>query len=232
MDNNNNNKAIIILALVCGFLVGGILCGFLGRLIFPKIKMVTEIVTVYDSSKEEAKIKELEAVIEQKDARIAELLDSAKHIKNVVIVKEIEKVKDLPLSDNVELLRDNLIKHGELTEETDTLPSTILLDSPDTLALLSENNVKDVNIIVSKYEGEALINDKLTEALVEEQNIVSQKDSIIGLQSSIILNQEIGYSNQIHGLENNLKKEKTKKTVWIAILSGVAAVLGIVAISK
>ena len=229
MDKDRVN---LVLAIIVGFIVGGLICGFLGRLIFPKIKTVQEIITVYNSSKEKAKIDSLETIIDGKEMRIAELLDSAKHIKNVVVIKEVEKVKELPISENVSLLRENLIKHGELTEKNDTLPSTIVLDSPDTLALLSENNVKDVNIIASKYEGEVKINEKLTEALVEEEGIVSQKDSIINLQSSIMINQELGYSAEIKGLEKSLKKEKVEKTVWTAILGSVAAILGIVAISK
>ena len=229
MDKDRVN---LILALIVGFIVGGLICGFLGRLIFPKIKTVQEIITVYDSSKEKAKIDSLETVIDGKEIRIAELLDSAKHIRNVVVIKEVERVKELPISENVALLKENLIKHGELTAKNDTLPSTVVLDSPDTLALLSESNVKDVNIIASKYEGEVEINEKLTEALAEEQSVVSQKDSIINLQSSIMINQELGYSAEIKGLEKSLKKEKVKKTVWAAVLGTVAAILGIVAISK
>ena len=76
------------------------------------------------------------------------------------------------------------------------------------------------------------INDKLSTALVEEMEVVSQKDSIISLKDVIISNQEVGYSSQIHNLENNLKREKTKKTVWTAVLGGLAAIFGIIAISK
>jgi hypothetical protein len=227
----NNSKVVIILALVLGFVLGGILGGLLGRHLFPKIK--TETVVVYDSSKEKAKIDSLETVIKAREERIVALLDSASKIKTVVVVKEINKVKDLPMTDNVELLRENLIKHGELTNETDSLPKTLAIeDTPDTLAVLSEANVKDVNIIAAKYEGEVEVNERLTEALSEGENLVHQKDSIIGLQSSIIVNQEINYSDRIQGLEKSLKIEKTQKTVFISILGTAAAVLGVIALTS
>lgn len=227
----NNSKAAIILALVLGLVLGGILGGFLGRHLFPKIK--TETVIVYDSSKEKAKIDSLETVIKAREERIVALLDSASKIKTVVVVKEINKVKDLPMTDNVELLRENLIKHGELTNETDSLPKTLAIkDTSDTLAVLSEDNVKDVNIIAAKYEGEVEVNERLTEALWEGENLVHQKDSIIGIQSDIIVKQEVNYSDRIQGLEKSLKSEKTQKTVFISILGTVAAVLGVIALTS
>lgn len=226
----DNSKATLILALVLGFVLGGILGGVLGRYLFPKIK--TETVIVYDSSKERATIDSLETVIRVREDRIAALLDSASKIKTVVVVKEINKVKDLPMTDNVELLRENLVKHGELTAETDSLPKTLALeDTPDTLAVLSEANVKDVNIIAAKYEGEVEVNEKLTEALNEGENLVHQKDSIIGIQSSIIVNQEISYSDKIQGLEKSLQREKVQKTVFTSILGVAAAVLGVIALT-
>jgi len=227
----NNSKAAIILALVLGLVLGGILGGFLGRHLFPKIK--TETVIIYDSSKEKAKIDSLETVIKAREERIVALLDSASKIKTVVVVKEINKVKDLPMTDNVELLRENLIKHGELTNEADSLPKTLAIkDTSDTLAVLSEANVKDVNIIAAKYEGEVEVNERLTEALWEGENLVHQKDSIIGIQSDIIVKQEINYSDRIQGLEKSLKSEKTQKTVFISILGTAAAVLGVIALTS
>lgn len=225
----NNSKVTIILALICGFLVGGILGVFAGRYLFPKI----ETRVIYDSSKEKERIDSLENIIKAKETRIAELLDSASKIKTVVVVKEINKVKDLPMSDNVELLHENLVKHGELTAETDSLPSTIAFDdSPDTLAILSEANVKDVNIIAAKYEGELEVNDKLTEALWEGETILHQKDSIIGIQSDILVKQDIEYNNRLQGLEKSLKQEKTKKTVLVAVLGTAATVLGVLALTN
>ncbi len=227
----NNSKATIILSLVLGFLVGGILGGLAGRFLFPKIE--TQVEVIYDSSKEKAKIDSLESIIQAKELRIAELLDSASKIKTVVVVKEINKVKDLPLSDNVELLHENLVKHGELTAKTDSLPTTITFDeSPDTLALLSEANVKDVNIIAAKYEGEVEVNEKLTEALWEGESIVHQKDSIIGVQSDIIVNQDINYNNRVKSLEKSLQKEKTQKTVLVTALGTAAVVLGVIALTN
>ena len=149
----------------------------------------------------------------------------------MVVVKEIEKIKELPLTENVETLKENLVKHGELTTESDSLPTVVSsVDAADTLALLSENNVKDVNIIVAKYEGEVAANSKLEEAIEDSKVVMSQKDSIIDLKSSIILNQEIGYTAEIKGLQKSLKKEKVKKTVWISVLGAVAATLGVLSV--
>ena len=227
----NNSKATIILAILLGFVVGAVAGGLLGRYLFPKVEVET--VIVYDSSKEKAKIDSLESIIKAKETRIAELLDSASKIKTVIVVKEVNKIKELPMTDNVELLRDNLIKHGELTEETDTLPKTFLFDDqPDTLAVLSESNVKDVNIIAAKYKGEVEVNEKLTEALWEGESLVHQKDSIIGIQSDIIVNQDIQYNDRIKSLEKSLKSEKTQKTVFVSILGTAAAIFGIIALTN
>ena len=224
-----SSKTLIILVTVLSFLLGGVIGGLIGHFAFPKKK--TEIITVYDSSKEKAKIDSLNTVIKVREDRIEALLDSAKHIKTVVVVKEIEKIKELPLTENVETLKENLVKHGELTTESDSLPTVVSsVDSADTLALLSENNVKDVNIIVAKYEGEVAVNNKLEEAIEDSKVVMSQKDSIIDLKSSIILNQEIGYTAEIKGLQKSLKKEKVKKTVWISVLGAVAATLGVLSV--
>ena len=224
-----SSKTLIILVAVLSFLLGGVIGGLIGHFAFPKKK--TEIITVYDSSKEKAKIDSLNTVIKVREDRIEALLDSAKHIKTVVVVKEIEKIKELPLTENVETLKENLVKHGELTTESDSLPTVVSsVDAADTLALLSENNVKDVNIIVAKYEGEVAANSKLEEAIEDSKVVMSQKDSIIDLKSSIILNQEIGYTAEIKGLQKSLKKEKVKKTVWISVLGAVAATLGVLSV--
>lgn len=220
-------KVSIILAIVCGFLVGGILGGLVGHYLFPKVN--TKIEVVYDSSKEKATIDSLNNVIKVRENRITELLDSASKIKTVVVVKKINEVKDLPITENVSLLHDNLVKHGELTAKTDTLPSTIKMRE-DTLALLSEANVKDVNIIVAKYEGELGINEQLNSAIEEGRGLVHHKDSIIAIQSDILVKQDIVYNERIKGLEKNLKKEKTAKTVWVSVLGTAAAIFGTIAI--
>lgn len=228
-----NEKLLILLAVIGFLLLGAVIGGLIGHFVFPKKVVDTEIITVYDSSKEKAKIDSLEKVIGVREDRISELIDSAKHIKNVVVVREIEKVKELPLDENLVALKENLVKHGELTEKTDSFPAIVSLpDANDTLAVLSENNVKDVNIIVAKYEGEVAVNEKLNEALENSEIVSAQKDSIIDLKSSIILNEEMMYTKEIKGLEKNLKKEKVKTTVIGTVLGAVAATFGILALTR
>ena len=227
----DNFKVSITLAIVCGLIVGGILGCLVGHYLFPKIKIHTEV--IYDSSKEKAKIDSLSNIIKAKEIRITELLDSASKIKTVVVVKEVNKVKDLPMSENVSLLHDNLVKHGELTAQTDPNPSTIKFeDNADTLAILSEANVKDVNIIVAKYEGELGVNEQLTLAVEEGKGLVHQKDSIIGIQSDILVQQDLVYNERVKNLEKNLNREKTTKTVLVSVLGTAAAVFGIIALTN
>lgn len=223
-----NNKVVILLALLCGLLVG---FGIYHFLMPKKVKTETEIVTVYDDSKEQAIIDSCNVLIAEKEREIAELKEAAENIK-VVVIKEVEKIKEAPIDENVELMKENLLAYGELTQETDTLPSTIILPTTDTLVALSPENVKDVNIIAAKYKGEEEINYKLEEALFDSEFIIAQKDSIILQNNYIIENQNTVYSEGLEILGKSLEKEKKKRTVWTAILGGVAAALSIICIAK
>lgn len=196
----------------------------------PKTK--TETITIYDSSKEQAAIDSCQVIIDRLENRVEELLDSAKYIKEVVIVKEVEKVKELPISDNVELLRENLIQYGELTQETDSLPSMVSMPNRDTLVTLSENNVKDVNMIAAKLKGEEEINYKLEEAIFDQDQIISEQSEIILNKDSIIMNQNSAYSENIQKLNESLRIEKTKTIVGVSVLGTAAAILSIICLAK
>ena len=223
----NNNRAVIILSIIVGLLVGFGLCYFLRP---PKVK--TETITIYDSSKEQAAIDSCQVIIDGLENRVEELLEDAKNIKEVVIVKEIEKVHALPISENVELLKENLIRHGELTQETDTLPSMITLADKDTLVTLSENNVKDVNSIAAKLRGEEEINYKLEEAIFDQDQIISEQSEIILNKDSIIMNQNSAYSENIQKLNESLRIEKTKTIVGVSVLGTAAAILSILCLTR
>ena len=225
----SSTKKDILLSLI--FIVCGFLIGFLVHLYFAKPKVVTETITIYDSSVEQAKIDSLNNIVQAKEQRIVALKDSVKVVKTVV-VKEVEKIRDLPLQENVELLKSNLVAHGEFTAPEDTLPKTVVTPQNDTLVLVSEGNVKDANEIVAKYEGEIKINEKLEEALGEAESISIQKDSVIAFKDTIIESQEEIYSENLGIMEKNLKKEKTKGTVLASIFGAIAAVLGVIAIAK
>jgi len=223
----NNNKVVIILSIIIGLLLG---FGIYHFLMPPKIK--TETVTIYDSSKEQAAIDSCQVIIDGLEGRVAQLLEEAQNIKEVVIVKEVEKVKELPVSENVELLKENLIRHGELTQETDTLPSMVALADKDTLVTLSENNVKDVNMIAAKLRGEEEINYKLEEAIFDQDQIISEQKTIILNKDSIIDNQNSLYSENIQRLNESLRIEKTKTIVGVSVLGTAAAILSILCLTK
>lgn len=222
-----NNKVVIILSIIIGLLLG---FGIYHFLMPAKIK--TETVTIYDSSKEQAAIDSCQVIIDGLEGRVAQLLEEAQNIKEVVIIKEVEKVKELPVSENVELLKENLIRHGELTQETDTLPSMVALADKDTLVTLSENNVKDVNMIAAKLRGEEEINYKLEEAIFDQDQIISEQKTIILNKDSIIDNQNSLYSENIQRLNESLRIEKTKTIVGVSVLGTAAAILSILCLTK
>ena len=223
----NNNKVVIILSIIVGLLVG---LGLYHFLMPAKVK--TETVTIYDPAKEQAAIDSCNVIIVGLEGQVAQLREDAKNIKEVVIVKEIEKVQALPISENVELLKENLTRHGELTQETDTLPSMISLPGKDTLVTMSENNVKDVNTIAAKLRGEEEINNKLEEAIFDQDQIISEQKEIILNKDSIIDNQSLIYAENVRRLNESLRIEKTKTIVGVSVLGTAAAILSIICLTK
>lgn len=221
---NKQSLLIVILSLLLGL--------GLGYFIFhksptpipdPEIKIIEN----------REKIDSLEKVIDGKNQRIDFLLDSASKIKNVVVRVEVEKINELPMSENLDLLKENLVKHGELTQSSDTLPKLMSIpDRKDTLAVLSENNIKDVNGIVAKYEGEIKINNTLSEVIENQSSIISDKDSIL-VRKDIILNEtELKYMQDVEKLNRSLKIKNTEIIIGGAVLGSLAVVFGILAATK
>ncbi len=223
MKESIKKVLLCLIPIILGFAIG-----FFVNKYFTK----PEIITIYDSSVEEAKIDSLNKIVQEKDKRILALKDSVVYIKTVVVKKEIEKIKSLPLSENVDLLKNNLVAYGEFTMPEDTIPTTIVTPQNDTLVVLSEGNVKDANEIAAKYVGELEVSDKLEKALAESMSVSTQKDSIILFKNTIIESQENIYTENLNRLENSLKKEKTKGTIVASILGTLAAVLAGIAIAK
>ena len=85
----------------------------------------------------------------------------------------------------------------------------------DTLAILSENNLIDANIITAKYEGELYKNRLLNEIVYNDSITISLKDNIIYNKDLILQNQEQSYNSMKESLEIALRKEKREKTYWI-----------------
>ena len=223
----NNNKVVIILSIIVGLLLG---FGIYHFLMPAKIK--TETVTIYDSSKEQAAIDSCQVIIDGLETQVAQLLEEAKNVKEVVVVKEVERIQALPISENVELLKENLIRHGELTQETDTLPAMVMMPGKDTLVTISENNVKDVNTIAAKLRGEEEINYKLEEAIFDQDQIISEQETIILNKDSIIDNQNAIYAENVQRLNESLRIEKTKTLVGVSVLGTAAVILSIICLSK
>ena len=221
---NKQSLLIVILSLLLGL--------GLGYFIFhrsptpipdPEIKIIEN----------REKIDSLEKVINGKNQKIDFLLDSASKIKNVVVRVEVEKINELPMSENLDLLKENLVKHGELTQSADTLPKLMSIpDGKDTLAVLSENNIKDVNGIVAKYEGEIKINNTLSEVIENQSSVISDKDSIL-VRKDIILNEtELKYMQDVEKLNRSLKIKNTEIIIGGAVLGSLAVVFGILAATK
>lgn len=223
----NNSKVVIILSILVGLLVGFGLYHFL-----MPAKVKTETVTIYDSSKEQAAIDSCQVIIDGLETKVAQLLEEAKNVKEVVIVKEVERIQALPISENVELLKENLIRHGELTQETDTLPAMVMMPGKDTLVTISENNVKDVNTIAAKLRGEEEINYKLEEAIFDQDQIISEQETIILNKDSIIDNQNAIYAENVQRLNESLRIEKTKTLVGVSVLGTAAVILSIICLTK
>lgn len=223
----NNSKVVIILSILVGLLVGFGLYHFL-----MPAKVKTETITIYDPAKEQAAIDSCQVIIDGLETKVAQLLEEAKNVKEVVIVKEVERIQALPISENVELLKENLIRHGELTQETDTLPAMVMMPGKDTLVTISENNVKDVNTIAAKLRGEEEINYKLEEAIFDQDQIISEQETIILNKDSIIDNQNAIYAENVQRLNESLRIEKTKTLVGVSVLGTAAVILSIICLSK
>lgn len=201
-------KALKVL-MIASLILAGI---FLVSYIVDKITTKPPVIIV-DNEKELKTIDSLNEVIVIQEEIIQQLKDSIVVVEKVVI-KEVEKIKELPITENVELLKDNLTYYGDLTEVTDPYPALIEIDN-DTLAILSENNIIDANIITAKYEGELNKNRLLNEIVYNDSITISLKDNIIYNKDAIILNQEQSYNAMKNNLEIALKQEKREKTYWI-----------------
>lgn len=212
MKNNLKKKIIIIASVIIGL-------SFILFTINAVEKLINKPSIVISNDKELKTIDSLMNVVSMQDEIIQQLKDSVVIVEKIVI-KKVNKIKEIPMTENIVLLKDNLICHGELTNVEDTLPALVKVDN-DTLAILSENNLKDVNIIVAKYEGELNKNLLLNDIIYNDSLTISLKNNIIDSKNAIIMNQEQTYNAMKSNLEVALNKEKREKTYWI--IGGVAA---------
>ena len=142
----------------------------------------------------------------------------------------MEKIKYLPLDTNVKLLSDNLNKYGEFTTPEDTLPGLLAVNQKDTVVAISENNLKDINCIVARYELGVAKKDLLYKVIENDSIALSIKDSIILDKDAIISKQDSIFDINMKRLEKQIKRDKVISgtlgaTVGAAIVT--AIVLGV-----
>ena len=176
--------------------------------------------------KELLHIDSLNCVISKEQEHVVLLRDSVNNIKTKVIVKEIDRIHKLPIDSNVVLLKENLQRHGELSDLRDTLPSIVSLNN-DTVVAISENNLKDINGLAAKYEWNLVENHILNEIIETDSTMLVQKDSIILDKDVIISKQDSIFNQNMKRLEKQIKKDKVIVGT-VGALSGAAVVATVV----
>lgn len=202
---------IVILAIIIGFGIG--------YFIFRNQKPAEIIVEKEDTHK----IDSLNLVIRENEATIETLKDSVRE-KIVYIEKRVNEIKELPIDQNLDVLRDNLLVYGENFEVTDTLPALCQVgESEDTLVLISEENLVDINTVFIRYEGTLKINDYLEKTIKADSSIISLKNSIILEKDEALERQRLAFENNMQTMDKIIAKERRKQiyfTIGGALVAG------------
>lgn len=197
---DKRNLWIVILAIIIGLGVGY----FIFRSEPKEIIVEKEV----ENTKT---IDSLNRVIKTNEELIESLKDSVRE-KIVYIEKRVDEIKELPIDSNLMLLRDNLLVYGENFSVIDTLPSLCQVeDTKDTLVLLSEENLIDVNTIVARYEGTLAINNFYLETIKTDSITISLKDLVINEKDDIIDRDRKNFESNIRDLEKIVEKERRKQ---------------------
>jgi hypothetical protein len=208
---NKKDLLIIILAIIIGL-------GF-GYFIFrtsPKEIVVEKVI------ENTQKIDSLNAIIRVNEDIIESLKDSV-HERIIYIEKRAEEIKELPIDENLNLFRDNLLVYGDNFNPLDSLPSLCQIsDSQDTLVLMSEGNLIDVNTIVARYEGALSINDYYVETIKADSSIISLKNSIILEKDNQLIRERENFESNMKDLETIIKRERRKQVYYT--IGGMVAV--------
>jgi hypothetical protein len=208
---NKKDLLIIILAIIIGL-------GF-GYFIFrtsPKEIVVEKVI------ENTQKIDSLNAIIRVNEDIIESLKDSV-HERIIYIEKRVEEIKELPIDENLNLFRDNLLVYGDNFNPLDSLPSLCQIsDSQDTLVLMSEGNLIDVNTIVARYEGALSINDYYVETIKADSSIISLKNSIILEKDNQLIRERENFESNMKDLETIIKRERRKQVYYT--IGGMVAV--------
>ena len=170
------------------------------------------------------KIDSLKRIITKDSLKVDSLEREKSKVVEKVIVK-IEKLKTLEPDSTIILFN----KYSEAYGEIDT-SSPVLQE--DTTVLASVDNIRNSNIISSKYEGELEKTKILGEMLQTNYGIIQNKDSIIYENSVILKKTEEAYNANLEKLKKDLKKEKRTRKAITVIGSAVAVTLGYFLITK
>lgn len=196
---------IIILSIIIGFGIG---------LLIIKSRTKEIVVEKVVEVKETKTIDSLNRVIKVNEEIIESLKDSVRE-KIVYVEKRIDEIKELPIDDNITLLRDNLLVYGDNFDINDTLPSLCQInDSKDTLVLMSEDNLTDINVIIAKYEGTIAITNYYLSTIEADEEIISLKDSIIVQKDNIIDRERENFESNMKDLEKIIEKERRKQIYY------------------
>lgn len=188
----------ILIALVLGFIIG---------LIVIKSKTIIKEVTIEKPVyyQDLVTIHDLENLVEQKNLEIRELKNRIQEVKEVVIIEK-EQIQKLPPDSGVVKLREFLEDYTETV--LDTFPTL----TSDSLVLLDNENLGDINSVFLDYFGAVEIMFNQGEIIYNDSIVIGSLDSIIGIETGIREN-----------LETALTREKKRKNIWMGV--GIGAMI-------
>ena len=198
------NIIIAVLVLIIGFGIGYLIFG----------KKTVEPVVIVESKiiENTAKIDSLLCVIGERDLDIEKLKDS---------------IKNLPITENVNLLKSNLLTFGTHLGN-DTLPQLLKIND-DTIVAISEGNMIDINFGFSSLENQLSINRIQLQIINQDSLTIEDQRSIILRKDKLLEKQQIACKQNTEDLQRELRKEKITKTCWkvggIAVSASLATLL-------
>ena len=198
------NIIIAVLVLIIGFGIGYLIFG----------KKTVEPVVIVESKiiENTAKIDSLLCVIGERALDIEKLKDS---------------IKNLPITENVNLLKSNLLTFGTHLGN-DTLPQLLKIND-DTIVAISEGNMIDINFGFSSLENQLSINRIQLQIINQDSLTIEDQRSIILRKDKLLEKQQIACKQNTEDLQRELRKEKITKTCWkvggIAVSASLATLL-------
>jgi len=184
----------------------------------PEIKVIPKI------KENVEKIDSLKRIIKRDSIKLDSLQKEETKIIEKLIIK-VEKLKTLEPDSTISLFNHYASTYGEIES-----PGPVLQE--DNSVLASVDDIRNSNIISSKYESEMEKTEILNNMLLINNGIISNKDSIISESSIILKKTEEAYKINIEKLNKDLKKEKRKRKAMTVIGSAAVVALGYLLITK